>query len=232
MSVDDRLHSGLRPGPEYMPETRPELMDVLVNRVRRRRRVRGLVVAAVAAGACLVVVVAIPQAISGSQSVKAPAGGPTATGTTQQDDWQPPDRTSPIDGRSWTAQVLSREDRLATLKGTDLNDRAASVFARADMQGRMSAVILWQGQFSATTWAHDGLAPSATAAGTFHVEGDNLVVTLADTSGRTVFEWRKPDPDHLELTFVSTTVPSLYGAPADVFFTMWCATPFTLRLGY
>ncbi|MGI8434262.1 MAG: hypothetical protein ACR2LE_05935 [Nocardioidaceae bacterium] len=101
------------------------------------------------------------------------------------------------------------------------------------MKGRMSALVLWQGQFAA--FSNDlthHLVRSPGIAGSFHLAGRMLVVNLADAPGRTKLRWRKPDDDHLVLHFVSSTVSSLYGAPAEVFFRLWSATPFTLRLGY
>lgn len=34
------------------------------------------------------------------------------------------------------------------------------------------------------------------------------------------------------MTVESTTAPDLFGAPAEAFLRMWCAAPFSLRLGY
>ena len=65
--------------------------------------------------------------------------------------------------------------------------------------------------------------------GTFTVRDNTVVIVLDDVPGATTFRWKRVPVEageRLELTFIDTTVKSLYGAPAEVFLRMWSAAPF------
>jgi hypothetical protein len=233
MSIDDRLRTTLKRGQESWPAPPDGLIEELVARVRRRRQLRVIGITA-AAVVCLVLSLAAPQVFSSLKSVDPSVDKPRPTKPhrAQLNTWRLPDRTTPIDGETWTGQPLPRKKRLSALHGNQLQARAPAVFKHAGMRHQNSGLVLWQGHFTASASAHPLGATSVPVEGTFHVEGHKLVVRHVDTPGRTVFRWRKPDADHLVLHFVSTTAPPLYGAPAQVFFRMWSATPFARRQGF
>ncbi len=233
MSVDDRLRTALKPDREYGTEPPERLIDELIARVERRRRMRVIGIAAAAAVACVVLSLAAPQVFSSINSVDPAVNpSPTTTHPSQVNTRQLPDRTTPIDGQTWMGQVLSRKERLSALQGSKLQARGLTVFRNAGMRDQGSGLVLWQRHFTASAAGHILGSTSDPVEGEFHVEGHQLVIKHVDTPGRTVMRWHKPDADQLVLQFVSTTAPPLYGAPAEAFFKMWSATPFILRLGY
>jgi hypothetical protein len=233
MSIDERLRTTLNRDRASWPEPPAGLIQELAARVKRRRQLRVFGIAA-AAMVCLVLSLAAPQIFSSFKSVDPSVDKPRPTKPhrSQLNAWRLPDRTTPIDGETWTGQVLSEKRRLAPLRGSKLAARGPVVFKNALMQSRGSGLVLWQGQFTASASGHPRGATSLPVEGAFSVTGHKLVVSHSGTRGRTVFRWRKPNANHLVLRFVNTTAPPLYGAPAEVFFKMWSATPFILRGGY
>jgi hypothetical protein len=233
MPIDDRLRTTLNRDRECWPQPPDGLIEELVARVKRRRELRVIGIAA-AAVVCLVLSLAAPQVLSSFKSVDPSVDKPRPTKLhrSQPNTWRLPDRTTPIDGETWNGQVLSQKKRLAPLRGSKLAARGPVVFKNARMQNQGSGLVLWQGHFTARASGHPMGATSLPVEGMFRVEGHQLVVTHSSTPGRTVFRWRKPNANHLLLRLVKTTAPPLYGAPAQVFFKMWSATPFILRGGY
>jgi hypothetical protein len=232
MSIEDRLRTSLNPHRESWPEPPEGLIHELVARARRRRQQRVMAIAA-AAVVFLIVSLTAPRVLSSFHTVDPSVDRPpTKPHPSLLNTWRPPDRTTPIDGETWTGQVLTRRERLSPLRGSKLAARGPVVFKNAGMQGQGSGLVLWQRHFTASASGHHLGATSVPVEGTFRVTGHKLIVRHVDISGRTVLRWRKPDANHLVLRFVSSTAPPLYGAPAEVFLRMWCATPFILRSGY
>ena len=226
MPLDDRLHAGLTRDDAYRPAHQDELLADLVARSARRRRVRGLAIGAAAAAVLVVVAVAVPWALRVERS-----NGPVVvSSTTEQtnliDDWRPPDRTSPVDGDTWRTGLVPRSDRLAALDGTGLEGAGPHVYSRAAMRQAFSEAEFVQSNFTGKLQSHGPGSVAVLPPGTFRVVGPNVVITFAEGGGRAVFRWSKPDDNALNLTFVSTTAPDMYGAPAEVFLRMWSAAPF------
>jgi hypothetical protein len=226
MPLDDRLRAGLTRDDAYRPAHQDEVLADLVARANRRRRVRGLAIGAAAAVVLLVVAAAVPWAARVARSDDPVVVTSTTEQTNIIDDWRPPDCTSPVDGDTWRTGVIPRADRLAALDGTGLEGAGPLVYTRAAMRQAFSEAEFVQNNFTGKVKSH-GLGSSAVLpAGTFRVLGPNVVITFADGGGRAVFRWDKPADNALKLTFVSTTAPDMYGAPAEVFLRMWSAARF------
>jgi hypothetical protein len=226
MPLDDRLRAGLTRDEAYRPPHQDEILADLVPRAARRRRVRGLAIGAAAAAVLLVVAAAVPWALRVSRSDDPVVVNPTTTEQTNViDDWRPPARTSSVDGDTWRTGLISRSDRLAALEGTGLEGLGPLVYTRASMRQTFSEAEFVQSNFTGKVQAH-GRSLAALPAGTFRVVGPRVVITFAEGGGRAVFRWNKPADNTLELEFVSTTAPEMYGAPAEVFLRMWSAARF------
>ena len=123
---------------------------------------------------------------------------------------------------------LDAPDRLAALEGTGLEHLGPKVARKAAMDQAFSEAEFLQGGFTGILQSHNLGTIEVLPSGTFEVAGKQVVITF-DSGGEAVFGWSKRDGDTLVLTFVSTTAPSMYGAPAEVFLRMWAAAPFVLQ---
>ena len=201
----------------------------MVERAGHQRRLRGLALGAAAAVVLLVVAATLPWALRVARSdepvVEHPTtGGPTTTEAI--DDWRPPDRSTPLDARTWRTGSLGRDELLAALDGTGLERFGPQVYNRAAMQQTFSEVDFAQGNFIGIRQSHELGTLEVLPAGTFRLEGSEVIIRFSGNQGRAVFRWAKPDDRTLVLRFVSTTAAPMYGAPADVFLRMWVAAPF------
>ena len=76
--------------------------------------------------------------------------------------------------------------------------------------------------------AHDY---KASLHGTYTVRGHTVTMRFDEIPGTTEFRWRRVDyraSERLELTFISSSANTLFGAPAEVFFRLWSAQPFSI----
>lgn len=103
------------------------------------------------------------------------------------------------------------------------------VASRAAIERAFSEAEFLQGNFTGILQSHGLGTIEVLPSGTFAVDGKQVVITFDRGGGEAVFRWSKPDDNSLVLTFVSTTAPSMYGAPAEVFLRMWAAAPFVLQ---
>jgi hypothetical protein len=231
MSLDQRLRTGLERNPGYRPAVVAQASVAgIVERAERRRRVRLVIVGALAAAACLLLVLIVPTLVSGQRSI-GPVDEPTET-TSDEDAWRPTISTSPVDGKTWTATVVGIQGRRTELVGTPLDRFAERVYERSGLDDLPStAVYFWMGQ-ARVSMPTTHVDPGWSRTGTFTVQGHRVVIRLDGWKGTTTFVWQKLESGRLKLTLERTTVGPLFGAPAEVFFRMWSAQPFTMRLGY
>jgi hypothetical protein len=229
MPLDDRLRVGLTRDKAYRPPGELDVLSDVVSRAGHRRRVRGLAIGAAAAVVLVLVAVAVPWALRTVRSDEPVVERPTSASTTRViDDWRPPARATPIDGGGWRTGSLDAPDRLAALEGTGLEHLGPKVARKAAMDQAFSEAEFLQGGFTGILQSHNLGTIEVLPSGTFEVAGKQVVITF-DSGGEAVFGWSKRDGDTLVLTFVSTTAPSMYGAPAEVFLRMWAAAPFVLQ---
>jgi hypothetical protein len=225
MSVDDRLRAGLRLEP---PPSVDDLQLIPTLEVRAgHRRLRRRVAVAAAATACVAgVALALPFALRDDRSSPPPVTPASTTPSFAQ--WSPPDRTTPVDGRSWGTGGLTPQDRLAALAGTGLAQHGQRVLSRVGRAEEVTSQLrLWQGAFTGFFQSHNRGTLTYLPHGTFEVDQDRLVITFTETSGRAVFRWQRADRRQLSLELVSTTAPDMFGAPAEVALRMWSVEPFT-----
>jgi hypothetical protein len=210
-------------------------VDDLLRQVDRRRRVRMIVVGTTAAAACALLALVVPGVVSGSRSDGGPVDNPTSsaeTGTTNKGAWKPADLSSPVDGKTWEASVVSLEGRRAELVGTPLDKYAERVYQRSGLDTHATTgAYFWMGE-ARVSLPTTHVVGTVSKDGTFETDGHQLVIRLNGMPGSTTFHWSKPAENELKLTFEETSVGPLYGAPAEVFFRMWSVEPFTMRLGY
>lgn len=226
MSIDERLRMSLRPPtPEELPMG-ADMVPALVDRVRRRRRVRVVGVSAVAAAVCLTAF-ALPRVFHEATGIPEPAVSPTSTPTSEPTpslvtggagyDYHPPP-LSPINGRTWTSISWKRSQRLATLEGTGLQAQAPGVFERGGFAGRASTLTLDRGR-AVIRVGINGHPVSDELQGTFTVSHHLVRLDLAG-SGTAVLRWSIVAGEHLRLTYVDSSGPDHLGAPLEVFIRM------------
>jgi hypothetical protein len=232
MRIEDRLRGSLQWDPTITPAADPELLDVIVARVARRRRIRVAAVGTAAAAAALLIAVGAPWAISRSELDGQPVKQPT-----QSVLWTPAVTVSPLD-ENWQGSSGTRgEERLASLDGTGLERYGQAIYGDylahtgMDLQFDNGTVTL-----STTAMGGEprGAEQKALLHGTFTVAGLSVEMRFEEVAGTTAFHWARVGEgtgERLELAFISTTAGRMYGAPAEVFFRMWSAGPFWLR-GY
>lgn len=230
MPLDDRLRTGLTRDEAYRPPRQEDVLADVEARAGHRRRVRGLALGAAAAVVLVLVATAVPWALRMARSDDPIVERPTTATTTDAiDDWRPPARATPIDGGPWRTGSMGERERLAALDGTGLERFGPGVADSAAMEQALSEAEFLQGNFTGIMQSHNLGTIEVLPSGTFEVEGKQVVISFDDRLGEAVFRWSKPDHNTLVLTFVSTTAPSMYGAPAEVFLRMWAAAPFVLQ---
>jgi hypothetical protein len=228
MPIEDRLRTSLQWDPATAPAADPEVLAAIVARAGRRR-IR--VFATTAAAGALLVAVAAPWAISRSQLHRVePVRQPT-----QSARWVPPHPiSSPLD-EHWEGSSGTRAERLAALEGTGLKDYGPAIYAEY-LANATTDVQFANGEVTLMTSALGGRSLGAhndgtSLHGTFTARGHLVTMRFDKASGTTVFRWSRVEDgvgERLELNFISTTVDSLYGVPAEVFFRLWSARPFWL----
>jgi hypothetical protein len=229
MPIDERLRAGLDWDPDHAPPPEPHLLDAIVGRAIRRRRIRVAGVAMTAAVAAALVAVGAPWALSRSQVDSSEPVTPPDTTTA----WTPiPPISSPLD-EHWTGSTGSRVQRLAALDGTGLESYGPTIYADyftaavLDLRVADGTVTMSTSKIPSGRFVGD-LAAKASLHGTFTVRGHRVAMRFNELAGTTVFRWTRVDQEpneRLTLTFVRTTSRALYGAPAEVFFRMWSARP-------
>ena len=230
MPIDDRLRSSLHWDPNTSATGPPDLLDVVLERATRRHRIRVAAVGLTAAATALIVAVAAPWAISRSQRGSEPVQQPN-----QSTHWSPTIHAgSPVD-EHWEGSSGSRAERLAALDGTGLEGYGPAIYAdyladvTTDLQLGNGTVTLSTSTMGAQfLGAHDY---KASLHGTYTVRGHTVTMRFDEIPGTTEFRWRRVDhrtSERLELTFISTSADTLFGAPAEVFFRLWSAQPFSI----
>jgi hypothetical protein len=229
MSIDDRLRTSLHWEPISALPVDDGSLDSIVGRATRRRRIRLAVVATAAAAAAVVVAVAAPWAMSRSDSDPQPVMPPT----TVSPSWAPSLTTTPID-EHWVGSSGDRDQRLATLGGTGLTRSGPRLYANyfdhltTNLQFDNGEVTLSTTRDGRFLGAEENVA---SLHGTFSVRGHSVAMTFEEITGTTVFQWSRVGEgvtERLTLTFTRTTAGRLYGAPAEAFFRIFSAEPFTV----
>ncbi len=230
MPIDDRLYASLHWDPNTSATVPPDLLDVLVERATRRHQIRVAAVGLTAAATALIVAVAAPWTISRSHSGSEPVQQPI-----QRSHWSPTIHAgSPVD-EHWEGSSGSRAERLAALDGTGVEGYGPAIYA--DYLANVTTDLhLGNGTVTLSTstmgvqflGAHDY---KASLHGTYTVRGHAVTMRFDEIPGTTVFRWSRVHDgpgDHLELAFISTSANTLFGAPAEVFFRLWSAQPFSI----
>jgi hypothetical protein len=226
MSIDDRLRESLRWDPSATPSTEPALLDMIVGRATRRRRLRLAAVGLTAAVAALLATIVGASMLSDSMRGDEPVQPSPVTDT-----WTPTlPAGTPVDGR-WEAWTGERADRLAAIDGTSLESYGDAIYRRyfaaatVGVYFNQGTVTLYTIGVGTTLGAHDY---KAYLHGTFTVQDRTVVMEFDEVNGSTVLRWTKADDSvgqDLQLTLIRTTAGSLFGAPAEAFLRVWSAGP-------
>jgi hypothetical protein len=229
MSIDDRLRTSLQWEPSSAPPVDAGPLDSILGRVTRRRRIRVAAVATAAATTAIIVAVAAPWAMSRSDTDPQPVKPPT-TGSSS---WAPSLTTTPID-EHWVGSSGDRDQRLAALDGTGFARYGPTLYANyfadltTDLQFDNGEVELSTTRVGRFLGAEENVA---SLHGTFSVRGHSVAMTFEEMPGTTVFHWSREGEginERFALTFTRTTAGRLYGAPAEAFFRIFSAEPFTV----
>jgi hypothetical protein len=183
-----------------------------------------------AAAAALLVAAAAPWAISRSERGSEPVQQP------KQSTHPSPaiHAGSPVE-EHWEGSSGSRPERLAALAGTGLEGYGVAIYARylanatLDLQLAHGTVTLSTSPMGAQMLGSQDY--KASLHGTYTVRGHRVTMQFREVPGTTAFHWSLVDMgvgEHLDLAFISTSADRLYGAPAEVFFRLWTAQPFSL----